>query len=441
MNKNRITILLVLLIFASIASAQKVHEMGVSDAVNYAMDHSTQIKNALIDVKIQEQTNREITSAAYPQLKATGNFQDFLAIPTQQLPGEFFGEPGKYIPVKFGIKYNASGGVELSQLLFDGQVFVGLQARRASMQLANLQVDVTKELIKANVQKVYYQLVVGKQQMQSLSANIERLNKLLHDTKIIYDNGFAEKLDVDKVNVQLGNLLTERLKVQNRLDAGNAGLKFLMNVPQKDELILTDTITEDMLKENVLGMEVNYADRKEYQLMEKSHELLSYNIKRHKYSYLPTLAAFANYSKNAQRNEFNFFNKGPWFSTSVVGLNLSVPLFDGFARASRVEKAKLEVQKVENNIDNLKNNIDNEVEQAKLTITSSLVTVDQQRQNMELAEKVYNSTKLKYEQGLGSNQEIYNAQTELRIAQNNYYSAMYDAIIAKIDFLKAIGKL
>lgn len=175
--------------------------------------------------------------------------------------------------------------------------------------------------------------------------------------------------------------------------------------------------------------------------MEKSHELLSYNIKRHKYSYLPTLAAFANYSKNAQRNEFNFFNKGPWFSTSVVGLNLSVPLFDGFARASRVEKAKLEVQKVENNIDNLKNNIDNEVEQAKLTITSSLVTVDQQRQNMELAEKVYNSTKLKYEQGLGSNQEIYNAQTELRIAQNNYYSAMYDAIIAKIDFLKAIGKL
>ena len=459
------TIMQLMLLIAVNGYGQKSHQFTVQQTVDYAMQNATQVKNALIDVKIQQQTNKEITSAAYPQLNGSAGVNYFPNVAVQTLPdfislstygvlekegvkdgsGNTIAVPAPdkmgFIQAQFGTKYTSSAGLELSQLLFDGQVFVGLQARRASIELANLQVDVTKELIKANVQKIYYQLVVGKQQMGSISDNIDRLNKLLRDTKIIYENGFAEKLDVDKVNVQLSNLLTERLRVQNTLDAGNAGLKYLINMPQKDELILVDTVSEEMLQENVLVTEVNYADRKEFQLLNTTSELLSYNIKRHKYSYLPTLAAFGSYSKNAQRNQFNIFGKGPWFTTSVVGLSLSVPIFDGFARQSRIEKARLELEKNKNSVINLQANIDNEVEQAKLTMTSSLVMVSQQKQNMELAEKVYNATKLKYEQGLGSNQEIYNAQTELKMAQTNYYSAMYDAIIAKVDFLKAIGKL
>lgn len=92
-------------------------------------------------------------------------------------------------------------------------------------------------------------------------------------------------------------------------------------------------------------------------------------------------------------------------------------------------------------MEQLKGRIDNDVAQANFNLSTSLITMDSQKKNMELAEKVFNTTKQKYDQGLGSNQEIYNAQTELKVAQNNYYGALYDAIISKIDFLKATGKL
>ena len=299
-------------------------------------------------------------------------------------------------------------------------------------------------MINVNVQKIYYQLVVGRQQMTSIDANIERFSKLLNDTKAIFQQGFAEKLDVDKVTVQLNNLQTEKIKVQSQLDGGNAGLKFLMNMPQKDLLILTDTITEDKIKDNILADDYRYEDRKEYQLSALGKRLGEFNIQRYKLSFLPTLAAFGSYSKNALRQKFDFFKGGAggqYYTTSLIGLKLTVPIFDGFARSSRVQKAKLQLQQTNNNIEQLKAAIDNDVAQARLKITAAVVTLDNQKKNMKLAELVYNTTKKKYEAGLGSNQEIYNAQAELKVAQNNYYSALYDAVIAKIDYQKATGKL
>ena len=431
-----------LLLFAAVANAQKINSFTVQQAVDYAKQNSVQVKNALLDYQVQKQTNREITSVAYPQISASGNFNDYLVIPTSLLPAEIAGGPaGTYFPVKFGTKYNASGGFDVSQLLFDGQVFVGLIARGVALKFYEKQTEITEEMINVNVQKIYYQLVVGKQQMTSIDANIGRFEKLLKDTKEIYKQGFAERLDVDKVSVQLNNLQTEKIKIQSQLDAGNAGLKFLMNMPQKDLLFLTDSITEDKIKENILADNYKYEDRKEYQFLTIAKQLNEFNVRRYKLSYLPVLSAFGNYSKNAQRQRFDFFKGGQWFTTSLIGLKLSVPIFDGFAKSSRVQKAKIEVQRTNNNIEQLKSSIDNDVAQARLKITAAVVTMDNQKKNIELAEKVYNTTKIKYEQGLGNNQEIYNAQTELKIAQNNYYSALYDAIIAKIDYQKATGKL
>jgi outer membrane protein TolC len=445
------------------AQAQQVNNFSVNQAVDYALKNSVAVRNALIDFKIQQQVNREVTSMALPQVSGSASVNHFPNVAVQSFPnfiaqatygvlenegvkdgsGNAIISPGDFglVQAQFGTKYNASGGIDISQLLFDGQVFVGLQARSAALDFSKKQAAVTEEMINVNVQKIYYQLVVGERQKTSIDANIERFEKLLKDTKEIYSQGFAEKLDVDKVSVQLNNLLTEKIKVENQLAAGNASLKFLMNMPQADSLVLTDSLAEDELKADLLDQSFNYVDRKEYQLLSVGKKLNEYNVKRYKLSYLPSLALYGNYYKNAQRNAFNFFNNGPWFTSSLIGMKLSIPIFDGFAKASRVSKAKLELEKTNNNIEQLKANIDNDVAQARLKITSAVVTMDNQKQNMELAEKVFNTTKKKYEQGLGSNQEIYNAQTELKVAQNNYYSALYDAIIAKIDFLKATGKL
>lgn len=443
--------------------AQEVHSFSVSQSVEYALKNAVEVKNALLGLQIQQQTNREITAAAFPHLSgavsanyfpnvAVQTFPNFIAAGTYGVLENEGVKDGSGLPIQapndfglvqaqFGTKYNSSAGLDFSQLLFDGQVFVGLQARSASIDFAKKQAEVTEEMIKVNVQKIYYQLVVGQQQITSIDANIDRFEKLLKDTKEIYKNGFAEKLDVDKVTVQLANLTTEKLKVENKLKAGNASLKFLMNMPQKDKLLLTDSLSEDDIKANVLDNKYDYASRKEFQLLQLAKKLGGYNVKRYQLSFLPTIALYGNYYKNAQRNEFDFFGKGKWFSSSLVGMKISVPLFDGFAKTARVTKAKLELQQTNNNIEQLKGAIDRDVENATLQFTSSLQTMDAQKKNWILAEQVYNTSKYKYEQGLGSNQEIYSAQTELKMAQNNYYGALYDAIIARIDFLKATGKL
>ncbi|MEP7250819.1 MAG: TolC family protein [Ginsengibacter sp.] len=435
---------------------------SAQQAVDYALQNAVQVKNALIDIKIQRQQNKEITASAFPQISGSGSvnynpnvgvqtFPNFIAAGTYGVlvannvkdgSGNAIVSPSDFgvINAAFGAKYSVNGGVDLNQILFDGQVFAGLLARKAAIKNAEITADVTKEQIKTNVYKIYYQLAVGKRQIATIDTNIANYQKLLHDTRIIYQNGFAEKLDVDKVQVQLSNLETQKLKTQNQLDAGVAGLKFLMNMPQKDQLILTDTLSDEEVKSNLLDQDYNYGDRKEYQLLENSVDLLKYNVKRYQLSKLPTLSLAANYSKSAQRQQFDFF-KGPYFASSFLALRLNVPIFDGGAKNARIAQAKYNVMKTENNLDNLKESIDNDVTQARINMKSAMLTLDNQKRNIELAQQVYNSTKLKYEQGLGSNQEINQAQTDLVTAQNNYYGSLYDAINAKIDFQRAAGKL
>lgn len=440
------------------------HAFTAKQAVEYAMKNSVQVKNALLDVQIQAQTNREITSAAFPQLNANSSatynpniavqaFPNFIAMATYQVlqqegvkkgNGDDIVPPADFglIEAQFGTKYQASIGADLSQILFDGQVFVGLQARKTSMDWASKNVEVTEEMIKANVYKVYYQLVAGKTQIDLIDANITRLSKLQNDTRAMYENGFAEKLDVDKLSVQIANLETEKKRVQNDIAKGYVGLKLLMGMPIKDKLVLTDTLSDEQIKDGILEASTyNYSDRPEFEYAELGRKLNEFNIRRYKLSRIPTITLQGGYSKNAMRNKFDFFNRGDWFTFSNITLRISVPIFNGFAIQSRIDKAKLELQKTENQIQDLKLQIDNQVETAKLEFGTAIEAMDYQKTNMKLAEEVYDQTRKKFEAGLGSNTEITTAQTDLKTAQSNYINALYDAIVARIDFLKAIGKL
>jgi len=283
---------------------------------------------------------------------------------------------------------------------------------------------------------------VSKTQIELLDANIALFEKLLHDTRLIYENGFREQLDVDKVTVQLANLRTEKTKVLNVISNGYYGLKVLMGMPVNDTLVLTDKITEEQIKEGILEKSIySYEDRKEYQYAQIGKTLNEYNVRRFKLSQIPTITLNGLYGKNAQRNTWSFFGKGDWFTISNVNLNISIPIFNGLFTRSKIEQAKLEVKKIENNIEALKLSIDNEVETAKNNFRTAITTMDFQKKNMELAEKVYQQTKKKYEIGTGSQMEINTAQTDMKTAQTNYITALYDAIIAKVDFMKATGKL
>jgi len=419
------------------------HQFKLDDCVVYAQKNNVQVKNALLAIDAQVQTNREIGAAAFPTINSSTSVMDYTKIPVSLLPAQIFGgAPGTYIPVQFGTKFNANYGANFSQLLFDGQVFIALQARSTSLEMQRKNAALTEENIKANIYKIYYQLSASKTQLNILDANIERLNKLAHDAEVMYKNGFAEKLDVDKVNVQLNNLQTEKLKANNAVAIGYMGLKMLMGMPVKDSLVLTETINEKDLTGDVLvENEFQYALRKDFQYLTTLKKLSEYNVKRYQLSNLPTISLSGAYTKNAQRQKFDFFEGGNWFTTSFFNLNVSLPIFNGGATMAKIRRTKIELQQVANQMDAMKNNIDNEITQAKLNYISSVATVQFQKKNMQLAETVYAQTRKKFETGTGSNTEISASQADLVSAQNNYMNALYSALIAKVDFLKATGKL
>jgi outer membrane protein TolC len=440
------------------------HAFTLKQAIDYARKNNVQVKNALLDIQRQQQVNREVTAMAYPHLNAsistvfnpgivTTVLPNFISPSTYQvlinegvrngsgnpiqMPADF-----GFIEAQFGTRYSANAAVSLNQILFDGQVFVGLLARKATIEFATQNAAVTEEMIVANVAKVYYQLVVSRTQVELIDSNLALLEKNLRDTRILYENGFREKLDVDKTEVQLSNLRTERNKVMNQVSNGYYGLKLLMGMPVADELILTDRLAESFVLDGALQAEAyKYEERKDYQYAQIGKRLNEYNLRRYKLSQIPTFSMSAVYAKNAQRSTWNFLGRGDWFTISNINLNLAVPIFNGFVTKSRIQQSRIDLRKTENQIDALKNSIDREVASAKNNFTSALERLNVQRRNQSLAEQVYQNTKKKYEIGTGSQIEINVAQTDLKAAQTNYITALYDAVISKIDYLQATGKL
>jgi outer membrane protein len=461
---NKLIAWIGLIALALPVQAQEKHAFTIQQALDYAKKNNVQVKNALLGIQLQQQQNKEITAAAYPQINGSVSATYNPYVATQVLPN--FISPSVYqvlidqnvkdgtgnpiampsdfgnIAAQFGTKHNASAGAELNQLLFDGQVFIGLKARSTSIAWQTKYAEVTEETVRTNIYKIYYQLLVGKTQIELLDANIDRIRKLSHDTKELYKNGFAEQLDVNKVDVQAANLNTEKLKALNSISNGYLGLKFLMGMPVKDSLVLTDSLDEEQIKQGALPLaDYNYKDRKDYQYAELGKKLNEFNIKRYQLGQIPTFSLSGNYYKSAQRNKFDYFGKGDWYNVSAISVRMSIPIFNGFVTRAKIGQARIQLQQTQNQIESLKIQIDQEVETAKSNFTTAVTTLDYQKKNMQLAETVYDQTKKKYEIGTGSNTEITAAETDLKEAQTNYINAVYDAIIAKIDYIKATGKL
>jgi outer membrane protein len=456
-----------LMLFVSTAvalqlGAQERHEFSAKDVVDYAKKNSAQVKNALLDIKIQEQVNKEVTAAALPNLSGSAGvnyfpnvgvqtFPNFIAMGTYGVLAQEGVKNGSgnpitipsdfgYVQAQFGTKFNNTVGLSLQQLLFDGQVFVGLQARRSIIEMVSKTAEITEENIRVNLYKIYYQLAASKNQVRILDANIERLQKLSSDTRKLYENGFAEKLDINKLEVQLANMQTEKIKSLNTINNGFLGLKLLMGMPERDTLILTDSVTYNDIRTGVLdAAQYNYADRKEYQQAQIGLRLGEYQIRRYQLSRFPTISLSSNYNLIRQSNDFGF--GGRWNKSSLIGVNVNVPIFQGFSTNARIANAKLQQEKNLNDVESLKLSIDNDVQEAVNNYVSSLATLDAQKRNMDLAETVFNQTQTKFQNGIGSQTEISTAQNDLLVAQENFLLAMYDAIKAKIDFLKATGKL
>ena len=414
---------------------------SLKEAIDYAQNHQSSILNASIDEEIAKNTVKRTIGIGLPQLNGNVNFQDFLKIPTNLLPGEIFGKPGTQIPAQFGVQYQSSFGLELNQLLFDGSYLVGLQATKTYKELSNKNLKRSRIETAVGVTKAYYSVLVSNEQLSLLDANMERLKKSLNDTKALFANGFVEKIDVDRLTVLNNNLETERGNVIRLLELNMNLLKFQMGMNIQLKLVLKDSIGSLQVAEFLAVKDTSsYQNRIEYSLLETQKKLNQLDLKRYKSLFLPSLSAFGSTSRSFQSNDFlNLIDRS--FPATIIGFRLSVPLLSGGVKTYQVRNAKLEVLKTENNLINLRNGINLEVEQAQTVYRNGLKSLENQKRNMELAKEVLRVTKIKYEQGVGSSIEVTTAETSLKESQNNYINALYDLLINKVNVDRALGKI
>jgi len=446
MVKKLFAVALMMLMFsvADSRAQQPGYAFNVQQAVEYALKNQVNVKNAELDARIAVAEKNEVIGIGLPQIKGTADINHFIEIPTSFVPAEFFGgDAGTYAAVQFGQKYSASAGVSATQLLFDGSYIVGLQASDVYTDLSRKNLQRSKIETAVEVSKAYYLVLVSRERFKQLQQDLERVKKLKEDTKALYDNGFVEKIDHDRVELSYNILLSAKNQTERSLLAVERLLKFQMGMDVNANLELTENITDVVYDATILSMDsVNYANRIEYSILQTSHRLSELDVKRYRFSRLPSLVLFGNVSANASRNEFDIFDTDKrWYPTAIVGASLSVPIFGGFQIHAREQQAKLSMQKIQNAQYLTEQSINMEFKNAKVTMQNSLEELDTQKKNRELARDVVRVSKIKYDQGVGSNLEVVDAESSLREAETNYYSALFNAMVSKIELDKALGNI
>ncbi len=418
---------------------------SVQQAIDYAMQNENNIKNAVLDEAIAKKKVNEIMGMGFPQIGSSLDVKDFLEIPTSLIPAQMLGGPaGVFIPVKFGTQYQATAGLDASQLIFSGDYFLGLKASKVFVELSTKATTRTKIATAATVSKAYYTVLVNDERMKLMDANVVRVKKVMDDTKAFLDNGLVEKIDYDRLTVTYNNLLVEQEKIKKLLELGSYLLKYQMGMDVNTPLTLTDKLTDIKFDvgANISAEKFDYSKRVEYSLFETQQTIAKLDLKRNRFSYLPSAYAYGSLSRSAQRNEFNFFDsKEKWYPTSLVGATIKLPIFTGLQRNAKNQQAKLALQKAENNMDFIKKSIDLELVSSITNLQNASSSLENQKKNMSVAEDVVRVAKIKLDQGVGSNLELITAETALKEAQTNYYNALFDALVAKIDFDKANGNL
>lgn len=441
--------------FLSFAQASKdtsKHVFSLKQCIDYALQNQTSMKNAALDEMIAKGRVKEVTGIGFPQINGSiqlsnndplrrmftvgTGYPDFIAggnvIPEGQVAA---------FPNFFQLKAGGDASISVTQLIFSSSYIVGLQASKTYKALAEKATQQTKIQVIESVTKAYYLVLINEERVHLFDKNLARLDSALSQTMALNQNGFVEKIDVDRLRVAYNNLKTEKEKFSNLFELSKLLLKYQMSLPLESALTLTEKIA-DFKVETASQQKSDYKNRIEYSLMESQKRLQQLELKNYQLAYLPSFAAFANVGEFSQSPEFNYFTKSNlWYNYGLYGITMSVPIFDGLQTSYKTQQTKLKLMKTENDLSNFELAVNLQIKSSEISLKNNLASLESQSKNMELAEEVAKVTKIKYGQGVGSSLEVVTAETALLEAQTNYYNALYDALISKVDYDKAMGNI
>lgn len=461
-NINYFSILMLFFVCTNFSSVAQ-NAFSLKEAQDYAIKNNPNNQMAKLDVDFATAQKNEVRAIGLPQINGSIDLKDYINIPQSVLPNfiapaivgtlkelgqlpasVLVPDPADLPPIQaaFGTKYNLSANASLSQLIFSSDYLVGLQASKTFIDLSRKSLERSDIETKAAVAKAYYGVLVNRERIKIIDANITRVKKLKEDIQALTENGFAELIDKDRVEVTFNNLETEKEKFVRIIQLTEALLKFQMFFPIDQQITLKDSIDIKQLPafDETDKSKLNVSNRVEYSILEKALKLNELSLKRYKGGYLPSLVGYASAGYSYLTPTLSFYGD-QWIPIALVGATLNIPIFDGFSKHYKIQQGSINVQKSKMQIKQFEQAALLEFSSAQITYSNSLSSLKNQQRNVVLAENVYNTTKIKYEQGIGSNTDVINADASLKESQTNLFAALYDYYIAKVDMDKALGNI
>lgn len=428
---------------ASFAEAQTAQRMSLQQAIDYALQFNPSVQNALLDVEIARKKVLETAAIGIPQVNATFDYTGQPLIPTTVVPN-FVDPAGPPLEFRMGISHTANMKVNANWLLADGTYFLGLNAAKRYVELSNRIKSNVETETRANVTQAYYTALLSTQTLIAINANIETLQKSYEQVAALHANGLAEKIDVSRLSLQLNNLKVQKQKLENQKEMAHRMLKQLMGMDVETPLELSDDLKNLMVNmQNVdTSAKANPVNRPEYKVLEQNQVLNNMNVKRYQMGYLPSLSAFGSHQQNTFATENNFSDLGNiFYGGTMWGLQLRVPIFSGFQRHAQVQQARLETVKTRNEMNNLTRVIQNDVNQSRNQYITALKNVEIQKESFDLSKDIQRIAQAKYSEGVGSSLELTTANGDLLQAETNYLAAIYELLVAEMQYKKSLGQI
>lgn len=415
--------------------------LTVDEAVEYALSNNRSVTSARFDLMASDKSYIEALSAGLPSVNGSGGLNDNLKLMTTLLPGEMFGQPGVKIPVTFGSKYNTSYGVSASTALFNAPWIIGVRTAKLATDLSAKSLEQTEIDTRESVVNIYYLILISRNTLDVIEANLGNLNELLASTQAMYSVGMAEATDVDQMKSNVSTLKNTKSSMERALEVNFNMMRFLLGVGRETEIVLTqslDNILDQVDIESLLAQDFTMEDNVSYQLVEGQVRMSELSLSGAKASVLPTLSASVYYNQTGMGDKLNDLR---WFPNSVLGFQLSVPIFSSGARYSRISRAKINLEKALTTKDMVSDQLLMQEKQLRYNLQSAWEQYNLQKDNVELASRVFQSFKNKYSQGVASSLDLTQANNNYLTAQNNYLTSLMNLLQTKVSFDKLMNLL
>ncbi len=451
-HHQKLLALSVLFVFVSLfARAQEqLHPVALNlkDALQYALQANQNARKAKLDVENSEYKIDEIRARALPQINGSSSM-NYNALLQQSVLPNIFGpnpNPNETILVAFGQKWNANASVSLTQPLFDKSVLTGLDAAKAAREFYKLSAQLTEDQVIEQVATNYYQVLVQRQQINVVDSTLKNTRRIQQVLQGQYNNGLAKKIDLDRVEVNIANLESRRQQMLNGMALLENQLKFFMGMPISTPIQIPDAAINSIQPRAVaINDKLSMENRLEYRMMNSQEQLLRLQKESYKNEYYPSLSLSGNYSYQGTGNSVPLFkgqsNGINWFDVASVGVNLRIPIFNGGATKARIRQAEIGIKKLQEDKANTSLALNLAYENAKTQINNSIITLNAQQKNVQLAEQVFANTKNNYNNGLASLTDLLSAEVSLIESNNNYSSALLNYRVAEIQLIKSRGEL